>query len=840
MATTYIPNSNALLITEQASSTPASMKEVFRTWVSDGNAKKLSPQVAVACLDRISEYVINKKISCSIWDITKPSLFKPVYQKVLEAKLLRIMEKNTHKAFTVVGQLYLRFLKEKPWEQAPHNPTNEEGKINACESRENEEAVEVAAGVQKECKHVEKFMFKKEVDWSLFNYGFTIPQSYVKSFCANLGSEVPRGGSYRIILMLGDKEYFPATLSNVGFSSESRQQWQVRYGATSPIATKLREIFKASYNHFVTAKNNSLTPESLDDEEYAEVMCEGTDTYALVCFPSKKTSDVIEVSPAKKPDIEEILNPALTIKEAVVHILNHSHQPLTAKDIYNRIISNKLYSFGAQDPVNVVRNTIEYACENSGYANRNAKTLFRREKNNDGKRVYSLLENGCSLDMKKEFLDANVADMSGDLVGVCAIWNSEVEQAFQEWLENGRFSLKTADIYRRAVAQVYRNYVALAQKAMSETSGVVEATKRWITLLGENRIFQKENNMRHHQFTSALCALEQFHLAVNGETPVVNDVVDTLSEIMVVKSTLSDIVDLEEGKSTIREILAVHFQTLYGYSNINILWNTAQDSLSLFLNDNAINSADELWRFMYRVFLGEYVMSNPHIWKSQPNYPRNNVGIIINLARQLGGIVTREQIDEYFARIKQASPINATILRQGTLMFYAPKHFIISEAVNITSERCSAITNSLARLFEHEKVSYIVLRDIAADWFSSLPAIKAGTDWTALLLQEVLRLHPNIGYRVIFSGLDGQALDTLGAAIVPSQSDIHSFADVVHRYCYEQEILGKRMVAEDLRVILRDAGMLEGNELIYNLHKALKDYRFAFTDENRMVKILER
>jgi len=48
------------------------------------------------------------------------------------------------------------------------------------------------------------------------------------------------------------------------------------------------------------------------------------------------------------------------------------------------------------------------------------------------------------------------------------------------------------------------------------------------------------------------------------------------------------------------------------------------------------------------------------------------------------------------------------------------------------------------------------------------------------------------------------------------------------------------MVKEELRVILRDAGMLEGNELICNIHKALRDYRFAFTDENRMVKILER
>jgi hypothetical protein len=305
-------------------------------------------------------------------------------------------------------------------------------------------------------------------------------------------------------------------------------------------------------------------------------------------------------------------------------------------------------------------------------------------------------------------------------------------------------------------------------------------------------------------------------------------------------SSIGSIVDLEEGKEGLREILEAHFQTLYGYSNISIVWNAALENLSLFLNDNAINTAEELWRFMYRVFFGEYVMSNPHIWKTQPNYPQSYIGVIINLARQFGGTVTREQIDEYFARIKQGSQMNANIIRSGHLVFYAPKHFILTEIINLSDERIAAITKALDRLFERERVSYIVLRDISDDWFSSLPALKGNLNWTALLLQEVLRLRSAIGYRTVLSGLDGQALDTLGVAIVPSKSEINSFADVAHRYCYENELLGKKMLTEDLRIILRDAGMLEGNELIYNLHKALRDYRFAFTDENRMVKILER
>jgi len=233
-------------------------------------------------------------------------------------------------------------------------------------------------------------------------------------------------------------------------------------------------------------------------------------------------------------------------------------------------------------------------------------------------------------------------------------------------------------------------------------------------------------------------------------------------------------------------------------------------------------------------------MNSPHIWKSQPNYPQNYVGVIINLARQFGGIVTREEIDEYFTKIKLSPPINAIIIRQGLLVFYAAKCFILTETINLTSERIAIIRKALDKLFKREQMPYIVLRDISDEWFSFLPILNGGLKWTALLLQEVLRLCPSIGYYAILSRLEGQALDTLGAAIAPSNSVVFSFADVVHCHCYENELLGRKMLSEDLRAILRDAGIIEGNELIYNLHKALKDYRFAFTDENRMVKILEK
>ena len=121
MATTNNPNNGSKSVTGLVSSMSVSMRESFISWLSIGNAKEYSLQATIACLDRISEYVISKKISCSIWEISKPSVFQPVYRKVLEAKLLRIIEKNTHKMFISVGQLYLKFLKEDIQKQKVFN-----------------------------------------------------------------------------------------------------------------------------------------------------------------------------------------------------------------------------------------------------------------------------------------------------------------------------------------------------------------------------------------------------------------------------------------------------------------------------------------------------------------------------------------------------------------------------------------------------------------------------------------------------------------------------------------------------------------------------------------------
>jgi hypothetical protein len=92
------------------------MRDEFQRWLIDGNTRKYTPEVVLSCMDRVSEYAIHKKIAVgSLWEYEKYNAFSPVYKKLLEAKLLRITDRNTHKVFIVAGQLYMQFLKQKPF-----------------------------------------------------------------------------------------------------------------------------------------------------------------------------------------------------------------------------------------------------------------------------------------------------------------------------------------------------------------------------------------------------------------------------------------------------------------------------------------------------------------------------------------------------------------------------------------------------------------------------------------------------------------------------------------------------------------------------------------------------
>lgn len=95
----------------------------------------------------------------------------------------------------------------------------------------------------------ENYVYKKEVDWSLFNYGFAIPLEHQVVFKQIADRFIGRGESQTIQLYLNGKAY-NAKLNNNRISDKYGKRAdivQVRYTQNSELAVALRGLFQRSY-----------------------------------------------------------------------------------------------------------------------------------------------------------------------------------------------------------------------------------------------------------------------------------------------------------------------------------------------------------------------------------------------------------------------------------------------------------------------------------------------------------------------------------------------------------------------------------------------------------------
>ena len=304
-------------------------------------------------------------------------------------------------------------------------------------------------------------------------------------------------------------------------------------------------------------------------------------------------------------------------------------------------------------------------------------------------------------------------------------------------------------------------------------------------------------------------------------------------------------VDLDEAADTISSILRSHFMHFNGYSNSQLLYSAASRELSMFLNDNACDDPDKLFavtRFLFekRNYAGKhFTFSAPHIFENPPDFSPTTKGLMLSLARLHGGILHADEAKTFLQQTMLTSGSLNQILQIGsenTFLLYDPETYILSESLGIDSEYCTALHKRLDDLFRSANVAYIIPRDIRQSWLDTLPALPEGLSWTLLLLQEIMRKFPAVGFVPITSGLS-QTHSTIAAAFVPKDSPLETFADVVSLYMEEHYPLPERMSGESLRGVLKRAGMLANNELIFSLHKALHDPRFSWTDHNTTVYV---
>ena len=134
---------------------------------------------------------------------------------------------------------------------------------------------------------------------------------------------------------------------------------------------------------------------------------------------------------------------------------------------------------------------------------------------------------------------------------------------------------------------------------------------------------------------------------------------------------------------------------------------------------------------------------------------------------------------------------------------------------------------------------HVILRDIHPAWFQLLPELPGGRNWTIVLLQNVIhffekQLH---GVRTIYA-LQNQSIDTVQAMIVSGTSEFRTFADAVAAYLVDDHVEKRRFSADELRTLLVQRGMIQGNELITNMPKALAgDPRFAWDASGEYVTV---
>ena len=304
-------------------------------------------------------------------------------------------------------------------------------------------------------------------------------------------------------------------------------------------------------------------------------------------------------------------------------------------------------------------------------------------------------------------------------------------------------------------------------------------------------------------------------------------------------------VDLDEAEDTLGRILSSHFARFDGYSNNQLLFGAALQELSMFLNDNDcenINAVYAIARYLFekKEAAGKkYIFAPPHIFETEPDHPLNLKGLMIRLARSNGGILHEVDAKNYLQKTMLTYGSMGQLLQVGndkTFLMYDRDRYLLSEVIGIDDTWCRQMHDRVDDLFRKANVAYVIPRDISEAWLSTLPVLPLGLAWTPLLLQEMLDKYPAIGFKSISAVLN-QAYHTLAAAFVTIDSPLQTFPDVVTLFMEEHHKLPARMSGEELRIELRDKGMLEAGEMIYSIHKALNDYRFAWTDENKTVLI---
>lgn len=305
-------------------------------------------------------------------------------------------------------------------------------------------------------------------------------------------------------------------------------------------------------------------------------------------------------------------------------------------------------------------------------------------------------------------------------------------------------------------------------------------------------------------------------------------------------------VDWNDGAKQICLIIEKLMQKNNGYISAVQLYDYARAEMNMFLNDNDANDERAVYEiaqhlFEKNSFEGHHYSftGKAHISKSEDAIS-SNFDVICKFAEDRGGVFREDDLTEYLTGIgiKAGNLRNQMRLgKEPEFFFYEPGTIISAKSIGIDDSWKESVGRALNHLLS-DVDDHIILRQIQPVWYESLPTLPEHRRWTPLLLQYILRFYgKEFGAKTIMA-MKSQSMNTLHAMLVKAASPIQNFGDAVIAYLVESEIEQRSFEAEELRQLLVKSGMIQGNELIWNMPKALaKDERFAWDAKGENVTV---
>ena len=275
----------------------------------------------------------------------------------------------------------------------------------------------------------------------------------------------------------------------------------------------------------------------------------------------------------------------------------------------------------------------------------------------------------------------------------------------------------------------------------------------------------------------------------NCSTHQINIALETCHAVLILKKYYhrDNISDYQEMADILLEVIVKQFSQNGNYTSAQQLYNEARPRLDdFFFYNNAFDSRQEVYDLAVHLFEQEkykgnsfIFQNNMHIWKEEPDYPKDFHGLLIKYARDHGNVFTREAALAYFEQIGSATPAQTfsfTIFKTGSESFlqYDENQFVLAESLHVSEYFIASISSQIENLLEGE--DYIAMGEIDDYFYTTLPKLPSGIYWSSLLLEDVLRIYET-SFTTIEAGKDNDK-KTVPAAIVRKKSHYRTFSDV--------------------------------------------------------------